>query len=186
MPSVSIAGKSGSWVQGAVGILPGSNVGPVGGPPPTPVPPGDNFILKIKPSDTTRTNTTTATADPDLVIPSLAAGVYAYAMLLEAFAASNTPDIKYELLESAGIGTGISSGFEFFQSVAAIEIKQTNVFVTNNPPIIANTPTYVSVRGHIALSLASDVSVSWAQNTLDAVNGTTLRAGSWLRIEAAN
>lgn len=186
MPSVSIAGKRGSWAQGAIGILPGSNVGPVGGPPPTPAPPGDDFILKIKPSDTTRTNTTTATADPDLVVTGLAAAEFAFAMLLEAFADTNTPDIKYELLESTGVGAGISSGFEMFQSVAAVEIKQTDVFVTNNPPIIGGSPTYISVRGFFTLTLAADVSVSWAQNTLDAVNGTTLRRGSWFRVEAAN
>lgn len=188
MANSNVAGFNTSWVQGSIAAIQGASVGPIGGGV-APVPPGDDFLLAIKPADTTRTNDNTLSDDPDLVITGLAAGEYAYEIFLECTAPSSTPDIQYRLQETAGVMTGPRVGYEQFESgaAAAIEIKAAGgVDSANNPPIIANLTTWVRQTGYFTLSVGADVALQWAQNTLDAVNGTTLNQGSWLRVEAAN
>ncbi len=190
MANPTIVGLRRSWVQGCIAGVPGASVGPVGGAAsPAPPPPSDDFMLAVKPADTTRTNTTTLADDPDLIITGLSAGSFAYTLFLDCIAPSNTPDIKYRLNPSAGVLSGPRVGFEQFESGAAssVEIKTSGgASGTNNPPIIANLDTWVRQTGHFTLTLAATVALQWAQNTLDAVNGTTLQQGSWLRIEEDN
>jgi hypothetical protein len=146
-------------------------------------------MLAVKSADTIRTNTTTLADDPHLVIAGLTAGTYAYQLFLAAIADSNTPDLKYQLNPSAGTLQGPRVGFEQFESGAAadIEIKTAlGADTTNNPPIIAFLDTWVRQTGYFVLSMDATVALQWAQNTIDAVNGTTLLRGSWLRIEADN
>jgi len=185
----NVAGLAGSWVQGCIAGVPGASVGPVGGAVVPIPPPGDDFLLAIKPADTARINTVTFADDPDLVIPGLVAGVYAYELFLECFSPSSTPDIIYRLQESVGVMNGPRVGWEQFESgaVTAAEIKVAGgVDSSNDPNIIANLITWVHQFGYFTLSLDADVALQWAQDNIDAVNATTLNAGSWLRIEAAN
>lgn len=145
-----------------------------------------NSQLKFKPDDQERTNTDTLADDDDLAGFALVADtMYLLEAYLQIVADSTTPDIKwafqvdetlqasgYQWLASAATGTFANGGNNNITTTATIACSGTYRLVTFRGFVLphASNPTALDFQ--------------WAQNTLDASDGVTLEAGSWMRLTA--
>jgi hypothetical protein len=144
---------------------------------------GTNGYSVVKPADTSRLSTTTLTADPDLVTPTLQIGKYTFELFM--------------LFDSVAAG----AGFKFTSNGTATDSRATSPAVATGlvnasaygpklESFYGATITYATVststngngvlyKGSLLISTAGTFGVSWAQNASTASN-TTLRAGSYL------
>lgn len=131
----------------------------------------------VKSTSTSRTNTTTLADDPHLVFLNVAAGRYAFLAYITYSSASATPDLKYGMRIS---NAPTVSGFVSQSDTPA------NVFATapTGVTVAINTGTAqsISVKGMVVVASTSDIALQWSQNTLDAVNATTLQQGCWCKL----
>lgn len=124
------------------------------------------------------------TADGDLTASLNGFNNYAFEACLSFACASATPNVRI------GIGGSVGSGQ--FSMVAVTENATSGQFigrqytsVATNISLIASLiqPTVVHVIGYLEHGGGPEtVNVQWAQNTTDAVNGTRLEEGSWMRV----
>jgi hypothetical protein len=136
------------------------------------------ILFAQKSADETRTNSTTVTIDADVQVSLEANTDYAFEAFL-VFAAHATPDYKFGLVYPVGCTvdwnhTGDANG-------AAIAAE---TVVVNG--LGAGLTTWK--RHHVAGIVrnganAGTFGIGWAQINLDAVNGTALRQGSWMRLQ---
>ncbi|MDX3024078.1 hypothetical protein [Streptomyces acidiscabies] len=143
-------------------------------------------LVAYKTATTSRASTTTATADPDLVIPIAASELATYA--IEGFLS-----LTSALLGGADIKVGLS--YSGTQSQGTWVGQGTDTSATTNArffgqSINGNTQTYgvnggnfsiVEINGLITPTSAGTLSLLWAQNTANAT-ATNMRLGSWLKL----
>jgi hypothetical protein len=145
------------------------------------------WTYKIKPTNTTRTSTTTLTVDPDLVFPVVAGGVYNFEMGLFLDDISTTADFQF------GMTPGLSTNWH-----AALHGAPTTATTTDSTfnHRIMGTGTneltslniaglgaffYVSIKGIVSVTTAGNFGLTWAQYTSAASPGTILYKGSYLK-----
>lgn len=141
---------------------------------------GGMQVLAVKATDTTRSSTTTLTADPHL---SYAIGanenwVYEFSWVVDSAAA---PDFKYQIdIPSGAVGAGVeertiaSSTNSHARIPRAAGSSLTVINVNTAWPMIITLKVGVD-NG----ATAGNVALHWAQNTSDATN-TTVRAGGYM------
>lgn len=140
-----------------------------------------------KPSDTTRTSTTTVSADPSLTVAVAASSVYeVFAVVL--VVSNTTPDFKSDWSTPASAsGYYYATRWDTAQTGGGADVQKfsrawnggTVVGWSTNAP---GTPDIIEYRGFlITAGTAGSLTLRWAQNTSDAAN-TTVKADSLLRI----
>lgn len=139
----------------------------------------------IKTADTTRTNTATVAADPHLVFAIGANEKWALIYVLYCIAASSNPDLRFTLdgpaspasVIYAAYGPRISSADDLIKASAPATAygteSQVGLLATMTPVIV-----YAEIENG---TTAGNVSLKWAQWALDAVNSTTIKAGSYVQ-----
>ena len=150
---------------------------------------GLNRMLPLtawKTDQTSRASTTTATADPDLVIEIPDDALVAYAIeigLNLTGAALGSGDVKVGLEYSGSLGTNNWMGI----GTDTTSVDNANFFGRsidgNTQPYGVNGGNFslVHINGLIEPSTAGTLSLLWAQNTSSAT-ATNLRQGSWMRL----
>jgi len=147
---------------------------------------GTGIIGKITSADVTRTNTTTLADDATLTFTVLAAASatvrYSFECLLDFTNAAATADVKLDftvpgdtyMYYAEWIGSAGSTGSA--RLIGGASSTLTTI------AIAAGESVAVHISGTANLGASTGAfALQWAQNTLDAVNGTTLSNGSWMR-----
>ena len=143
-------------------------------------------VFAYKSGDTTRTNTTTETADPDLVLALAANKTYQISGFLIVSAASTTPDFKWGLFNAGG-GTWTGK-----HGHVGMDLGATSGLAQGRHSVnaLGSTISAGAVTSEAALPIwglvvtdgtAANLEVRWAQSTLDASNGVTLQDASHIR-----
>lgn len=129
------------------------------------------FLGARKTATTTRTNTTTLADDPHLTIANVPAGSYQFLLILDQNADTADPDIKLKwslpASSTALWGRMDAQVGSFTESTTRSETLTPGALVT-------------PYGGTINVATAGTVALQWAQNTLDAVDGTILGINSSL------
>lgn len=136
-----------------------------------------------KTSDTSRTSTTTLTADPDLSVPLLASAVYLVSLYVS-HTYDAAADFKFSWSGPSGAvmnnwtaGWRSTDGIETSGSFPTLGtvVPITSAAGTLNQPIWAHGVLIMGAN-------AGNFALTWAQNT-SSVNAAIVRAGSVLRLE---
>lgn len=139
-----------------------------------------------KTGDTARTATTTATADPDLVIPVGANEVWQFEFQLLVTVANSTPDWKGGLTFPTAHTT---ADWEYdFTDYDGQVFNAGELFNGNNSGITipADSTIVIRMRGVLINGAnAGNISLLWAQNTSDA-GATTMKKGSYAKAVKMN
>jgi hypothetical protein len=145
-------------------------------------------IRAQKAGDTSRSGTSSRTADPDLVLALSANTTYEYSgLFLVSSAANAAGDFSYELqypsdavITAGGSGLHNSLASGSTADVEAIAYSLDATSPTSQLPYGASTNvTGIIVRGEITLVTAGNLTVAWAQVASNG-NATVLKGGSFL------
>lgn len=135
----------------------------------------------FKASGTSRTSTTTLTADPDLSVPLAASATYDFEMDLVYNGGTNgSSDLKFGFTGPSGYAMNFGA---FIVSIPAgvASVGGTQVTTTASGTVGAGTPLAVRVSGAVTTSLtAGALTLTWAQNTSSGT-ATTLMTGCKMR-----
>lgn len=151
---------------------------------------GGNWIKnhggwRVKTSNESRTATTTYSDDGQLNAWTLAAStVYMLSGCLIFQSASTTPDAKVQLDTSSAFTDA------YWQAIYGDSTNTSPDYAAANPTVTdlvididsASAYTIVHLSGMIQVNSAATVNLQWAQNVSNGT-ATTLRAGSWIRLE---
>lgn len=135
---------------------------------------------------TSRTSTTTATADPDLTVTFATADVgdWAIEIFLNATgAALGSGDIKVGLSYTSTMGTNVWMG-QGTDTTATTNMHGFGKSIdgtTQSFGVNAGNFSVVTINGAISPTAAGTLSLIWAQNTSSAT-ATNLRQGSWMKL----
>ncbi|HUY45613.1 MAG TPA: hypothetical protein VMV92_07785 [Streptosporangiaceae bacterium] len=139
-----------------------------------------NPVLKAyKPATTSRLNTTSMSADPDLVLAGLAANaVYVVRMTLMNCAGAANPGLKWTFTVPSG-----SSG-----DMTYVSENSSSVLVTSDPGWITanavNANNGLHMEGLLIMGASTgSLTLVWAQNTASASTNTKVGLGSFLTAE---
>lgn len=138
-------------------------------------------IAKRKTTDTTRNNTVTRTADPELTVP-VDPGTYVIdAMLI--YNGSATADMRVELLVPSGSTLLWTPNGPHASATGVAVSSMSRATATAGSVILGGVGADVAANpvGTLIVTTPGDVSVSWAQSTQEASN-LTVKAGSYLRL----
>lgn len=146
--------------------------------PPVPV------LTAVKQTLTTRANTVTVTADPELVVPLMANAQYSVdALLLTGGDAA--ADFRLTFTAPAGATvqwTPRGPGTTVTADPATLVLAQQGVGTEAVVGLYTTGAGIIAPRGTITTAAtAGNLSLAWAQGTTNAVP-TSLAAGSWLRV----
>lgn len=142
---------------------------------------GNSFTVVPKPSDTSRANNVTSSADPHLVV-ALAIGTYRV-RVNAVFSTDASTDYKYK---TAFTGTmtaihyrrhhiaGVAAGTDIFT-----EAVSSGMIADQTPVGTVTGPVIVQLDLTIVVTVAGTFSFDWAQGTTGAAN-CILKAGSYL------
>lgn len=145
------------------------------------------WTYKVKAGNTTRISTTTLAADPDLVFPVVAGGVYVFTMGLFLDDISTTADYQF------GVTPGLASAWHAGLHGAPTSAATTDSTINHrmmgsgaNELSSVNVAGlgaffYVSMKGHCAITTSGNFGLTWAQFTSQPSPGTILYKGSFLR-----
>lgn len=132
--------------------------------------------LRYKPSDETRTSTTTPSNDADLSFPIAAGEVWTFALNLGAISTINTPDFLLTFVGPSGCTidfAGFASGGGVFGGLAG--------GATATVDLAGNALQTVVVSGKITNSSTSGTcNFQWSQ-AVSSATATTLKRGSWMK-----
>jgi hypothetical protein len=137
-----------------------------------------------KPSSTGRINDNVISVDPHLVFPNVAPGLYALGGLLLIDGGSNG-DFKFRMVVTAG---GVFGDFNMTttqqgeQSTGNTSIVIETDAVDTIVPIITGDRTNLILVASVEVTVQGTLSLSWAQNNLDAVVTTFLVKDSYLTL----
>lgn len=155
------------------------------------LPAGDTLPGRLsarKTADTARTNTTTVTADPHLALTLEASGLYVVE-LVAFVTGSQGGDVKGQFTGPASATgsfavLGMSTAITTTTATAILNQVGANVGLATSVASgnISTTQAAMFIwKGLVVVSsTAGALAFLWAQNTIDAVNATTLKAGSHL------
>ena len=141
-----------------------------------------NLLLnewRRKNSATSRTNTVSITADPDLVVPVPGAGIYEVFAMIHVDAGSTTPDLRFGLYTTS-FDTNVSqSRWVYVEGVNNAVGSQT----FDNFVIIQLTTQddWIKISGIVRITGSTNIELRWSQNTSSA-DFTRIDAGSYLRV----
>jgi len=132
-------------------------------------------MLAIKATDTSRTNTTTLAADPDLTLSLAANTTYLIQIHVIIENANSTPDFKWDVVEADGTWRGwLRAGTTTNRIYEGAS--------TGSQAIVASIPEYIIFEiTHRTGGTGGTFALQWAQNVLDAVNATVVKANSWMK-----
>lgn len=132
--------------------------------------------VKVKTADTVRTDTTTATADPDLTFNVVSGETY----MIEGTLRFETTSTHGQRWGIGGTATASQIGviFTYFESAFASSGQGYLTSVGSTFADGVNGNTAYHFRGSFVATASGTVAVIWAQSTLDAVQATRLKAGS--------
>jgi hypothetical protein len=140
-------------------------------------------VHAFKAGDTSRANSNTLSADPDLSVTVEPLTNYMLDCLL-IFEAGATPDMKVNF----GVPSGAAGNAAYFPSPAT----STNLFTDGVDDLTdtvvltgagTNSPLGVRISGGLRVGATGGAfALNWAQNTVDAT-AAILHAGSWMRLE---
>ena len=144
---------------------------------------------KYKTSATSRASTTTATADPDLVLPVEANCIYAVRGQL-LVAAGTTGDFKYTTVGPTSYVQRMMSFIYGNDQPLDAKMFAQDMWIEGETPSFQCAGTTFSSQGRlvemygilITSGTAGNFSVDWAQITSD-VTATTLHIGSWMTLQ---
>lgn len=140
----------------------------------------------IKSADQTRSNTTTL-ADSELIVPLLANNQYWVEFFLITTNAASTADFKFSWTGPASATFDWSHGglaLSATSSIAQISRLYRSIADTGTAGVVAGVDSIIPGYGRVVTSgTAGNLTLNWAQNTLDAANGTTLKANSVLILQ---
>jgi hypothetical protein len=141
----------------------------------------DGFV--VKGSDETVTNTTLQN-DNELAFAAVGGETYFFELLL-IYGQADADDIKHAFAVSAGAFTANGS-WRRHAGIGPTTVAAQSAVVADMTTVIVNATTndgdkFVVVDGSFMVTSNATVTLQWAQNTADAVNGTTVRAGSLIR-----
>ncbi len=153
--------------------------------------------LIVKGSDTSRANTTTLAADPDLQFPTKASSKYIYELHVLDYAATTAPDVQFALHDAqAAQALGHVSNLQFqatgvfgstsegavngqFKTAAWVTTPTIGAFVTSS----ATVQNHHHIHGsHVMAASDSTLAWEWAQNASSAT-ATVVRSPSWMLYE---
>lgn len=138
-------------------------------------------IWARKDADTPRSNTVSPAADPDLLIPMVANGIYLIIGYLFATGASiSTGDILANFTGPAGsvLSYTLSGWSTASTSTVTLSPARNSGNVANG--VNGTTPSPVQVQAWAACGVtAGNFVLNWSQNSSNAT-ATTLKRGSWL------
>ena len=150
----------------------------VGGPGITP-----SVVTAVRTTDLTRINTITPIADPVLII-SVTPGLWFVRLLMIFSSPVANPGYRIQLTQS---GTFSFSAGYIEQTVGGLTSVRSSVPNPGAPNIFAATSTNNATTDFaydvvftLNVTGAGNLGVNWAQQILDAVNGTVLKTGSVL------
>ena len=131
-----------------------------------------------KPSDTSRSTTTSLAADPHLAFTATSGAVYEWEAVVVYVAATATPDLKITFAED-----GTTRGIFHEYGLSSADFGQT-VAIGESTSFSTTAGTASTNRGLIMKGAyvggGGTAAIYWAQNTSDS-NATTVKAGSVLR-----
>jgi hypothetical protein len=131
-----------------------------------------------KTADTNRVNTTTLANDPDLLFTLLANERYFIRMVLRLQADSIDPDIKFNFTGTTSYAFAL--WYEGNVNASGIASSFTESSGDQVVPLTASLQILL-VEGFIIQGTSDGTyALQWAQNTLDAVNNTKVRLGSFI------
>lgn len=138
----------------------------------------------LKTTQTSRVNTTTYADDPALIVNLRGPARYVVDFLLVIRADTSTPAMKIQFAYTGTGDIGMIAGSHndaYTPTTALLPLGPTDLaefFVGNagynNESILMGTMWYITTTG-------GDLSIQWAQNTIDAVNSLYMEVGSYLR-----
>lgn len=140
------------------------------------------IITKVKASNTTRSNTTTATADPDLAT-ALTAGTYAFELWITDSNGATSPGglkgtIAYSgTFSSTTWGWGMQGSGTATTNVGMVTIGVAAQQMQSSQGGVAN----MWITGSIVVTGNGTLSFNWAQNSSNAT-ASIVSAGSWMRV----
>lgn len=142
-------------------------------------------LFARKASDTTRTNTTTAADDPDLTVSLAANSTYVVRGYLRLTNAAATADFKGQFSVPAGATTSyVFQGLDTTATAVSGSLYDFAGFVVASVGVPAGNAVAATVTGIIRTAgTAGAFTLQWAQNTIDAVNGTAVTTDSWILAE---
>ena len=133
--------------------------------------------LKVKTANTSRSSTTTVSNDPDLLFAVGANETWNFRALLIPSSANAAPDFKFTCTGPSGSTVTYAGVYQNADGNSA-NIAATSGGTTTTVNMSANQFFVIQVSGSCANgSTPGNLSIQWAQNTLD-VNATVLNAGS--------
>lgn len=142
-----------------------------------------NSPVAWKTADTSRTSTTTLTADPDLSVPVLANAVYLVALYV-AHTYDAACDFRFSW--SGPSGATMTNWTADWRTVDGNEVSGAFASLTSSVPLTSGSGTLTQpLWAHgllIVGGTAGTFAFTWAQNTSSA-NAAIVRAGSVLRLE---
>lgn len=137
-------------------------------------------LIAVKAGDTSRSNTASRTADPDLVVALLANLTYTVDSYLMYDAGAGLFQVYWTVPAGATV-TGAPWGLDTAvtaATVGGIRVPPTGAAVGSggSGTVVSARPTANVIMG----STAGNLTLTWAQNTSNAT-ATILKAGSWIR-----
>lgn len=144
------------------------------------------FTTTIKPSDTTRSSTTTVADDPHLTA-ALTAGTYRFEVVLifSNDTGGTTPGEKFKLSYSGtySVGTGtLEIGGHVAAGIRGSYPNSTDADIFAPTFSDSNRNEWGVVRGILVATGSGTLSIQWAQS-VSSTTVTRLKAGSYIRIE---
>lgn len=149
---------------------------------------GASLTQVFKTANQTRT-TTAPTADPDLIFTSVPAGNHALNCLIMWTNAATTANLRYGIEALGTITVGIFNGINLnpvtpVSGATTGSIQGTSSAWSQGTAGVggAGVNASVSIRASVVTSTTGDIVFGWAQQSVDAVNGTTVYQGSWCQL----
>lgn len=140
-------------------------------------------VLSYKTGDTSRASTTTASADPDLVVALDANSLYEWVLVVRA--SGNGGDIKIAF--TAPSGASMVQRTSHGPDLGTADATNTNVRMTSGHAAatelsygLTTANCLVMERGLLDTSSAGNLTMLWAQDSSN-VNATTVESGSYLK-----
>jgi hypothetical protein len=151
---------------------------------------GASLTQVFKSANQTRT-TTAPTADPDLIFTSVPAGNHALNCLIMWTNAATTANLRYGIEALGTIVVGIFNGINANPANGLVSsgattgpIQGTSSAWSQGVAAIGSAGANASViiRASVVTSTTGDIVFGWAEQSVDATNGTTVYQGSWCQL----
>lgn len=146
---------------------------------------GISALFAKKPSNTTKTSTTTLASDVDLHVALPTAGLYSFEAFLrvDLGAGTGAGGVKF-FIDYTGTLTGVEAPMHGFSNITGTSavVSYVNAYTTTLSFATVGSSQYLKWSGLVEASNAGTLAIQWAQNT-SSVQPTILMAGSYIKAE---